>query len=155
MTPEMKERARRALDQRLASLPNIAGLQRPPRGWVRAIRQSLGMTTAQLAARMGVSQPRIPVLEKAEETGSITLDSLERAARALDCDLVYLLVPRTTFQDQVERRATELAHRRLSGVAHTMALEDQSVDRRETDNQTERLARDLAEKSGPELWDET
>ena len=154
MTPEMKERARRSLDKRLAQLPDAALFQRPPRGWVRAIRQSLGMTTAQLAARMGVSQPRIPVLEKAEETRSITLDSLERAAHALDCELVYVFVPRASLQDHVESRARDVAQRRLFAVAHTMAIENQGVSRSETELQIAKLARDLAEKSGSELWDE-
>lgn len=152
MKAEMRERARKALDQRIGKLPDPVLFDRPPRGWVRAIRQSLGMTTAQLAKRMGVSQPRIPVLEKAEETKSITLDSLERAAHALDCELVYVLVPHSTFDEQVKSRALDVARRRLAGVHHTMALENQSIDRRETDRQIEKLARALAGQSGSGLW---
>jgi predicted DNA-binding mobile mystery protein A len=112
------------------------------------------MTTAQLARRLGVSQPRIPVLEKAEVNKSITVESLERAATALDCELVYVFVPRTTFQDQVKRRAMGVAQGRLKSIQHTMALEDQSVSARENENQLARLARTLAEKSGSELWSE-
>ena len=152
MTPDMKARARQALDDRLAHLPDTARIQRPAAGWIRAIRQSLGMTTAQLARRLGVSQPRIPVLEKAEANGSITLDSLERAARALDCDLVYVLVPKSTLQAQVEQRGLDVARRRLEGVRHTMALEAQSVDAGKNDEALARLARALAEKSGADLW---
>ncbi len=152
MTPDMKARARQALDDRLGRLPDTALIQRPAAGWIRAIRQSLGMTTAQLAQRLGVSQPRIPALEKAEANRSITLDSLERAAHALDCELVYVLVPKTTFQAQVERRAQDVARRRLQGVHHTMALEAQSVAAGKTDEQLARLARELAEKSSSDLW---
>ena len=155
MTPDMKARARQALDDRLGNLPDTAHFQRPSTGWIRAIRQSLGMTTAQLAKRLGVSQPRIPVLEKAEAGKSITLDSLERAAHALDCELIYVLVPRSTFQAQVEQRAREVAKRRLQDVRHTMALEDQSVGTGKNDEQLARLARDLAEKSGSDLWSDT
>jgi len=73
-------------DQCCALGPVLARLkyriQRPPRGWVKAIREALGMTTRQLASRIGVGQSRVVDIEKGEMTGSITLDSLQRAARA-------------------------------------------------------------------------
>ncbi len=152
MTPDMRRRARQALDRRLSALPDTPLFIPPPRGWIRAIRQALGMTTAQMAKRMGVSQPRIPVLEKAEASGAITLDSLARAAAALDCELVHVFVPKGSLDDQVNRRARLIATRRVSAVAHSMALEAQGVGARETALEIERLARVLAEKSGPELW---
>ena len=110
------------------------------------------MTTAELALRIGVAQPRIPVLEKAEASGAITLESLERAARALDCEFVYVLVPRSTFEDQVRRQGLQTAQRRLAGVQHTMALEDQSVSSKANNTQIEKLARDLIAKAGSDLW---
>jgi len=46
---------------------------RPPKGWLRAIRDALGMTTAQFAQRrLGVSQPRIIELEQSEVSGGVT-----------------------------------------------------------------------------------
>lgn len=91
MRPQDRTTARRQLDKRLDPLRNHEGFARPPRGWIKAVREALGMTTAQLAERLGVSQPRAVAIEKAETTNSITLDSLQRAARALDCELVYAL----------------------------------------------------------------
>ncbi|MBS0312545.1 MAG: helix-turn-helix domain-containing protein, partial [Proteobacteria bacterium] len=66
MCPSDRASARRQLDKRLSQLGNIEALTRPPRGWVKAIREALGMTSAQLAKRMGVSQPRVFTLEQAE-----------------------------------------------------------------------------------------
>ncbi len=97
--------ARRQLDKRLNLLRNMKGLARPSRGWIKAIREALGMTTAQLAKRIGVSQPRAVAIEKAEAESAITLNSLERAARALDCRLVYALVPRDPLEELVSARA--------------------------------------------------
>ncbi|MBV8446883.1 MAG: mobile mystery protein A, partial [Hyphomicrobiales bacterium] len=85
--------AARHLDQRLKALSAITRNSLPPRGWIRAIRDALGMTTVQLARRLGVSQPRITELEKSELSGSISLRSLRRAAEALGCQVVYVLVP--------------------------------------------------------------
>jgi DNA-binding Xre family transcriptional regulator len=82
--------ARRRLDQRLVGLD--LG-QRPPRGWVRAIREALGMTTAELGQRMGLTQSRVSQIERSEELGSIRLDTLERAAQALNCQVRYVFVP--------------------------------------------------------------
>lgn len=154
MRPEDRETARRHLDKRLSTAFNADALARPPRGWVKAIREALGMTTAQLAKRLGVSQPRVIGIEQAEAKGAITLHSLERAAHALDCRLVYALVPRTPLDALVEERATRLATRQLDATRHTMALEAQAVDARDEDEQRKRLIRRLIEQAGSELWDE-
>lgn len=143
--------ARRHLDKRLNSGMNH-DFVRPPRGWVKAIREALGMTTAQLARRIGVVQSRAVAIEKAEVAGSMTLDSLARAARALDCDLVYALVPRKPLQEMVEERATALAMQSVKATRHTMALEDQSVDEDDERELVKKLAKQFAEEAGSSLW---
>lgn len=154
MRPQEREAARRQLDKRLSTVFNADALTRPPRGWVKAIREALGMTTAQLAKRLGVSQPRVVGIEQAEVKGAITLDSLERAAHALDCQLVYALVPRKPLDALIEERATRLAATRLDFTRHTMALEAQAVDARDEDEQRKRLIRRLIEQAGSGLWDD-
>jgi predicted DNA-binding mobile mystery protein A len=145
--------ARKQLDKRLNILRNVDVLARPPRGWIKAIREALGMTTAQLGKRLGVSQPRVPGIEKGEVSGSITLESLERAARALDCRLVYALVPRQPLETLVEDRARELAKKRLRATSHSMALEDQRVDEADEQEHLERLVQKLIAQPGSALWE--
>lgn len=87
MTPIQRSVARRKLDDRLGLFKALG--QRPPRGWIRAIRDALGMTLPQLAGRMNVSASAAIQLEQSEARGAINLATLERAARALDCTLVY------------------------------------------------------------------
>ena len=152
MRPADRTSARRQLDKRLSAIGNIQALTRPPRGWVKAIREALGMTTAQLAKRMGVSQPRIVTLEKAEARSAITIDSLERAARALDCQLVYALVPRGGLDELIAEHALRLAKKRLSATSHTMSLEAQSVEKGDESEQLKRLIRQIIENAGSELW---
>ena len=112
------------------------------------------MTAQQLADRMQVSQPRVFAIEKAEADGSITLKTLERAAQALDCRLVYVLVPREPLEKLVEERARHIAHRRLQIARHSMSLEAQSVDPSDEHAQLEQLTRRILERAGPELWRE-
>ena len=146
--------ARKQLDKRLNLLNNVDTLARPPRGWIKAIRESLGMTTAQLAKRLGVSQPRVLGIEKAEVSGAIKLESLERAARALDCRLVYALVPRKPLESLVEDRARNLARKRLRATSHSMALEDQRVDQVDEQEHLERLVQKLLDQPGSALWED-
>lgn len=105
MRAEDRASARRQLDKRLSLLQNTELLARPPRGWLKAIRESLGMTTAQLGKRLNVTQSRAVAIEQAEVKGTITLNSLEKAAHALDCRLVYALVPRKPLDELITERA--------------------------------------------------
>ena len=98
------DKAARALDMRLARVRD-GSVDRPPRGWLRAIRDALGLTTKQLARRLGVSQPRVVALEKGEIEETVTLASLRRAAEALDCRLIYALVPDRPLVDTLRERA--------------------------------------------------
>ncbi len=153
MRAQDRAAARRQLDKRLTILQNPEALTPPPRGWVKAIRDALGMTAEQLGARLGVSQVRALALEKAEASGSVTLDSLERAARALDCRLVYALVPRKPLEELVEERAAERARKQLQTTRHSMALEAQPVDAAEEDAQLIRLTQELMNTAGSALWE--
>jgi len=146
--------ARKNLDKRLNSIRISDSFARPPKGWVRAIREALGMTTAQLGKRIGVTQSRAFDIEKAEVSGKITLNSLERAAHALDCRLVYALVPREPLESIAEERALKLASKKLKSTSHSMALEDQRVNREDEERQIKELAKRLLEKSGSALWAE-
>lgn len=140
--------ARRRLDQRLVGLD--LG-QRPPRGWIRAIREALGMTTGELARRMGLTQSRVSQLERSEEHGSIRLDTLERAARALNCQVRYVFVPNEPLEDMVKRQARLRAQAEVDAVTHTMALEDQAPEPTVIDAQVEELAEQLVD--GRHLWE--
>jgi predicted DNA-binding mobile mystery protein A len=126
-------RAREVLDRRLESWRGAAKeAPRPHGGWIRAIRDALGMSAAELATRMDVAQSTVARLESSERHGRIQLSSLERAADALGCDLVYALVPRRPLDELVEGQAKQLALAHLRSLGHTMALEDQGL----TDAQT-------------------
>ena len=141
--------ARRRLDQRLVGLD--LG-QRPPRGWVRAIREALGMTTAELGQRMGVTQSRVSQIERSEELGSIRLDTLERVAQALNCQVHYVFVPNEPLEEMVQRQARLRAQAEVDAVTHTMALEDQVPEPGVLDS----LVTEMAERFVDErhLWEQ-
>jgi predicted DNA-binding mobile mystery protein A len=146
--------ARKNLDRRLGALMDTDVFVRPGRGWLKALRESLGMTTAQLAKRLGVAQSSVVGFEQAEASKAITLKTLERAARALDCTLVYALVPRKPLETVVQERANAVAHERMQAISHSMTLENQRVLDEDERAQLRRLALKLIDGPGSALWDE-
>lgn len=127
-------------------------LLRPRRGWLRGIRTALGMTSKQLAQRLQTSQSAIIEYEQREIAGTISLGTLRRAASAMDCDLMYALVPRQPLRDIVQHQAEDVARRKLSSVAHSMKLEDQGLSEEAMERQVQELARKLIEKRRRDLW---
>ncbi len=116
--------ARRALDKQLQTQNPVA----PRKGWLAAIRQSIGMSGQQFADRLGVAWQSMDDLEKSEAAGTITVNSLRRAAAVLDCTLVYAVVPRAgSLEAMVRARSRELALEALARSGQTMLLEDQAA----------------------------
>ncbi|MBS0365510.1 MAG: mobile mystery protein A [Proteobacteria bacterium] len=124
----------------------------PREGWVRSLRQSLGMSMRSFSRRIGFKEPAsVKELERNERAGTITLQTLKRAAEALDADLVYAIVPRKALRETVRARAREVARARVAPIAKSMALEAQGLTAAQIDRQIRELARELEQK--PEtLW---
>ena len=143
-------RSRSQLQQRLKKF-GPARLYAPPvHGWIKAIRQALGMSTAQLAKRLKIRQPSLVALEQSEAKGTIELATLRRVAAALDCTLVYALVPNKPLEKMVRDRARLFMRNRRRHVEHTMLLEDQPVRAKDS----EALLDEVLRETNPRLfWD--
>ncbi len=141
--------ARRNLDKKFSKV-DVLKLEKPVQGWIKAIREALGITTTQLAERLGVKHPRILKIEKDES--SLSINSLEKVADALDCRLVYVLVPKTSLEEMAYEQANKKAKKLLAKISHNMALEDQKpiYDKKEL----EEMIQELLNGSQARLWDE-
>jgi predicted DNA-binding mobile mystery protein A len=153
MTPDQANLARRNLDRRLAPL-RADPLAVPPSGWIKAIRQALGMTVAQFARRMGVVQSRASTIEKAEMAGAITIKTMREAAEAMGCTFVYAVVPTATLDELVRQQAACKADAELARLDHTMRLENQALTRPDLALERERLIAELLTGSPRRLWSE-
>lgn len=140
------------LDKKLSQLKPSLDLI-PKEGWVRAIREALGMSARQLAERMGVSQATLAKMEKGEVENTVTLKTLERIAEALDCRLFHALVPRSSLEDMVRRQARAAAEKLVKRVSHSMELEKQGVSRKRREEQIEELADEMARSLSRDLWE--
>ena len=142
--------ARSRLDQRFRELGAAKRYSVPVRGWIKAIREALGMSTSQLAKRLGIKQPSVVELEQSEAKGTIELATLRRVATALDCTLVYALVPNKPLETTVRDRARAFARRRREYVEHSMLLEDQKVTSKRSEGEIDETVRE----TNPRLfWD--
>ena len=144
MREEFRNLRLKQLDRSLESYKAAAKIPRPSKGWIRTIRQALGVSSGDLARRLGTSRQLPLQLEKGEAEDRITLKSLRAVANALDCDLVYALVPRArSMQELIENRARAEAKKRVLRVEHSMALENQAAGRIDetVEEETRRLVR--------------
>jgi predicted DNA-binding mobile mystery protein A len=144
----------RQTEAQLARWRKLAQDRPPAGGWISAVRQAIGMSVAQLADRLGISRTSLAKMEQREVDGGITLDALRRAADALDCDVVYAIVPRTGSLERVVRARTDLiAGTLVSRAGDTMALEAQAVGEEEATAQKLVIARRLLAEWPRDLWD--
>lgn len=148
---EVVAQSRSRLDHRFKKIGPAEQFAAPVRGWVRAIRQGLGMSTAQLARRLGIKQPSVVALEQSEVKGTIELATLRRVAEALDCTVIYALVPRKPLESMVRERARGVARRRLAAIEHSMLLEDQAASGQDFEARLEELAHKINRRL---LWED-
>lgn len=152
MKSRFKDLKQRQLDAGLTRWRSAELPARPPSGWIKAIREALGMPAAHLAKRLGLVPSTVLRLETSEADDTISLGSLRRAAEALDCELQYALVPRQSIAQTMESQANKVARERMAAVVHTMALEAQATSNETVDTQVKELAESLLKGSRRELW---
>ena len=150
MMGDKRAQSRRRLDQRFDRHGDLADLAPPPQGWVRTLREALGMSGGDLAHRVGVHSSRIPAIERGEREQTLKLDTLSRIADAMQCDLVYALVPRTSLDGMVAGQARRRAVRHLRNVMAHSRLEDQEVTPDDLEAQIADLAAEFRQRR--DLW---
>ena len=144
---------RQQLDNSLKRFRLLQDISPPAKGWIKAIREALGMSGRQLGERMGVSKQRTSSIEKQEITGSATIKTMRKIAEQMDCVFVYGFVPRMSLENTVRTQAKLIAFNRLSRVSHTMRLEDQALSKKENEQVLSKMVEELANELPSNLWD--
>lgn len=153
MKSDHKIIAREQLEITLRRISKIAEVHRPHKGWLRAVREALGMSGKQFANRLGVKPPRITVLEKDELSGAVTLKKMQEAADALECDFFYALIPRESLTKTIHSQAESLAKKRIQSVSHTMLLESQQLSVSEQKKAIKAEVEKIMRQMPRELWE--
>lgn len=137
-----KKLLREQLDKKLSMLKEFSNQGLTTIGWIKTIREALGMTSKFLASRVGVNQSRIIHMEQAEVDGNIKISTMKKIADALEMDFVYAFVPRTSLNDMVREQARLIALKKMERLDHTMRLEMQELSLEEK----EKALKDMIDK---------
>jgi len=106
----LREKARMDLEGQLRPFRRARKARRPSQGWLRAMRQATGISVREIAEHMKFTPKMVFQMERSEQQDTITLERLGEMARAMQCDLVYGIVP---WHRSIEDRAMELVEREL------------------------------------------
>jgi predicted DNA-binding mobile mystery protein A len=154
MTGKQKKLAREQLDETMKSFESLKTMSAPRKGWIRAIRDTLGMTGVQLAKRLKVNQQRVARIEQDEVLGKVTLNTMQNAAEAMDCVFVYGVVARDGLEQIVRRQAVPVAKKRMARSNQMMRLERQELSEADKAKAMQTIIDEIVETMPKSLWDE-
>lgn len=149
-----KKLIREQLDSKLEKLKILYSGLLPTTGWIRVMREALGMTTADLAKRVKLDQSRITRLENAEIDGDLKISSMKKIAQGLNMKFVYGFIPEDSLEQIVQDQARKIAQKKLMKVDHTMRLEDQELNQIDKENSLEDLIQKILLNDMKGLWKE-
>jgi predicted DNA-binding mobile mystery protein A len=128
MKSEFRELRVNQIDRSLEPFAGTQAVRRPQRGWLRSVREALGISMRDVARKMRKTPQTVASFEKSEAADRITLQTLRHYAEAMNCELVYAIVPKSGSLKQLgEKGARQKAEKDVRAVEHTMALEDQAT----------------------------
>ena len=151
------------IEQNTIIANNVAKLKRfnvPKIGWIKTLRIALSMSGASLARRLGMHRSITSYLERAEHDGSITIKKLQEVAQAIDCELIYAIVPKPivnnknpSINDIINKQAEIKASKIVNSASTQMMLEDQKLTDKALRKEVERLTKQLIDDIPKDFWD--
>ena len=150
-----KKVVREQLDKKLDSLKAFASSGVPKQGWIKTVREALGLSARQLGEKAGIDQSRISRLESAEKDGSLKLSSLQKIAKGLNMRFVYGFVSEDTLEEMVRAQAKKIALKKLKRLNNTMRLEKQGLSSEEQKKALEDMIEQILIDQPKDFWDES
>ena len=142
------------LNEKMLQLSVMQHVIVPPIGWIKAIRNGIGMSMEQLGKKLSITKQGVMDIEKREKEGAITIKSMQEIAKAIDMQFVYGFVPDAGSLDQmIEMRALEMARKIVQRTSTTMKLEDQVNSKERIEKAIKERAAEIINKTPKILWD--
>ncbi|MBX3486645.1 MAG: mobile mystery protein A [Candidatus Paracaedibacteraceae bacterium] len=118
---------RRQLDRNFNPLRHVTAVQTgiPNGGWLKTIRNALGMTLEQVATRANVTPQSIVKSETSEVQGTISLNTMHHIAESMECEVIYFILPRANLEKMVDIQVQKKAQAMMRVISHSMTLENQ------------------------------
>lgn len=142
------------LNEKIVKLTDLQNITAPPTGWIKAIRNAIGMTMEQLGKKLSITKQAVLDIEKREKEGSISIKSMHEIARAMDMKFIYGFVPNSgSLEQMIEKRALDIATKIVQRTSTTMKLEDQENTNKRIENAIKERAVEIINKTPKILWD--
>ena len=142
------------LNEKIDQLTGLQHVIVPPIGWIKAIRNGIGMSMEQLGKKLSITKQGVMDIEKREKEGAITIKSLQEIAKAMDMKLVYGFVPNEgDLEQMIETRAIEMAKKIVERTSNTMKLEDQANSKERIEKAIKERASEIINNTPKILWD--
>ena len=142
------------LNEKMDQLNGMQHVIVPPIGWIKAIRNGIGMSMEQLGKKLSITKQGVMDMEKREKEGAITIKSMQEIAKAIDMQFIYGFVPDAGSLDQmIEMRALEIAKTIVQRTSTTMKLEDQVNSKERIEKAIKERAAEIINKTPKILWD--
>jgi len=154
MTKKFKQLMRQQVQSVTSSFESVAKIPPFQEGWIKTMRKALGMSSLALAKRFKSLPSNILRMEKREVQGTITLEKLQEVAAAMDCKLVYALVPLEPIETLRKKQADIIAQKKINPSNHSMKLEDQGLNMTQLQQKKMRLVEELLNGNSKKLWDD-
>ena len=152
MNAKFKKLMRKQIQENLSAYTELARRPLPQKGWIRAIREALNIPTKALARKLRCSPSNITSIEQREQKKTITLETLEEVAKAMNCALVYCLVPSEPLEAILEKQARVAAHKKIQLINHSMSLEEQGLNKKQLKEQEDELVQELLQGNLKNIW---
>ena len=142
------------LNEKIDQLTGLQHVIVPPIGWIKAIRNGIGMSMEQLGKKLSITKQGVMDIEKREKEGAITIKSMQEIAKAMDMKLVYGFVPNEgDLEQMIETRAIEMAKKIVERTSNTMKLEDQANSKERIEKAIKERASEIINNTPKILWD--
>ncbi|MCK4990321.1 MAG: mobile mystery protein A [Bacteroidales bacterium] len=142
------------LDKKLLSFKNAGEINIPTKGWINGIRNTLNMTLDQFGKNLGITRQGARRIELSEASGTISVNLLKEAGKAMHMRFVYGFVPvYGSLEALIDQKANELAKRIVLRTNQTMMLEDQATGKEDIERAITELAGEFKKEMARSLWD--
>jgi len=142
------------LDKKLLSFSDAGEIKTPDKGWINAIRITLNMTLEQFGKKMGITRQGARRIENSEASGTISINLLKKAGKAINMRFVYGFVPiHGSIDSLITQKAIELAKQIVLRTNQTMMLENQATGKENIERAIAELADEIKRQQGRSLWD--
>ena len=142
------------LNEKMDKLTVLQHLIMPPIGWIKAIRNGIGMSMEQLGKKLSITKQAVMDIEKREKEGAITIKSMQEIAKVIDMKFVYGFVPNAgSLEQMIETRSLEMATKIVQRTSTSMKLEDQVNSKERIEKAIKERAAEILNKTPKILWD--